>query len=198
MSTELCIEPDVGPYEICFIFSVLIFLNSVFYDLSTFSHQKECLIIHYTTWERSYWLFSPQKIMQKPFSPQTKCCSITNRRPLICEGILVTLHCIRVKLLNILVSLLDSPCALFSQPAVHRDYCYLSSLEDGLFWWKLGCSSLSTSLRLERGVVCVFNNVSLIRAELLVQVLLVCGYISTLPNSQGEEDRSSVPVKKHL
>ncbi len=75
--------------------------------------------------------------------------------------ILGTLHCIRVKLLNIfVVSLLQvvpCPCALACQPAVHRDQCYLSSSEDSSFWWKWSCSSMSSLLRSERGIVCVLT-----------------------------------------
>ncbi len=60
--------------------------------------------------------------MQNAFFPQTKCCSITNSRPLMCEVILVTLHCIRVNLLDTFVVSLfsvvlsrQSLCTMFSR-----------------------------------------------------------------------------------
>ncbi len=81
--------------------ALCIFLNSMFYDLNTFSHLKECLI--YTTLYNS-------KVIEY-FSPK----NITDRRPLMCEVILVTLHCIRVKLLNIFVASLFG-VALFRRP----------------------------------------------------------------------------------
>lgn len=43
----------------------------------------------------------PKKLCKNTFS-QTKCCSIISRRPLMCEGILVGQHAIKVKLLNII------------------------------------------------------------------------------------------------
>ncbi len=67
-------DTTVGLYEIRFNFfqiafnffqksvvSVFIFRNSVFYDPSTCCHQKECLIIHCTVQEWSYWTFFSQR-----------------------------------------------------------------------------------------------------------------------------------------